>query len=97
MNLIYRKWYAVKTFITNAASEASRMIRFSHCMQNLNLKFNFFLSLFLLFAQCEIDITISIIKCPQMLHFSDVCWNPEYCKRFFKLLPDFFFYRKEEN
>ena len=25
-----------------------------------------------------IIITISMIKCPQMAHFSDVCWKPEY-------------------
>ena len=23
-------------------------------------------------------LTISIIRCPQIAHFSDVCWNPEY-------------------
>ena len=30
--------------------------------------------------QTEKMLTISIIRCPQIAHFSDVCWNPEYCK-----------------
>ena len=27
---------------------------------------------------CDRYLTISIIRCPQIAHFSDVCWKPEY-------------------
>lgn len=53
-------------------------------IKEINLKavtVNSSLTGFLTFEKVKARLTISMIRCPHMTHFSAVCWNPEYCKR----------------
>ena len=79
-----REWHAIETLVTHAAPEAARMIRFAHGLQYLRKAKA---DVILYFNEDLTDdnnrlssFTISMIRWPQIAHFSAVCWKPEYCE-----------------
>lgn len=78
---VHREWNTVEAFVANAATETSGMVRFAHCLKNLRKKWDDLGDEGTKTHNTDLQLhTISMIKCPQIAHFSAVCWKPEYCK-----------------
>lgn len=72
---VHCEWHPVQTLIAHAATEATRVIRFAHRLKDLEAGIQLNPPLHILLNPL---LTISMIKWPQMAHFSAVCWKPEY-------------------
>lgn len=79
-----RESNAIETVVAHATPKAARMIWFTHGLQYLRkAKVDVILN----YNEDLTDdnnrlssLTISMIRWPQIAHFSAVCWKPEYCE-----------------
>ena len=68
---------AVEALVAHAAPEAAGVVRLAHRLQDLSGEIIQNWSAIRGTASSR-RCTISMIRCPHIPHFSEVCWNPEY-------------------